>query len=276
MESVGAIVVRRHHGDGHGSCYCHSQHRSVDRFDARLYRDGDGRHPDRPVTEAYRLRSTGDLASHVGSGTPAWRNPWRAAGICDRLSRHTFLHRHARRPAGLAGRGMVGNERSDGRTAGHHFQADGRRSGGLDRRDLELDGRPPRMRRDRGAAGAWSRPAQKIPLSASTDGGGSPAWRRRLRSGAGRGRNLQRLSLAGRQCAPLRGSEPYPASRRRAFYRAWHRRSGPDRDRCRGGDDFPGDANALRPLCLRHRRQPGGRRTRRRQYALGDHEDISC
>ena len=117
--SVGAIIVRRHYGDGHGSCYCDPQHRSVDRFDARLYRDGDGRHPDRPVTEAYRLRSTGDLASDAGSGLLLGVDPWRDPGICNRLSRHTFLHPHARRPAGLAGRGMVGNERSDGRAAGH-------------------------------------------------------------------------------------------------------------------------------------------------------------
>ena len=56
----------------------------------------------------------------------------------DRLSRHSGLHRHARRPAGLARRRLVGDQRSNGRADGQHVQAHGRRSGRLDRRHLEL------------------------------------------------------------------------------------------------------------------------------------------
>ena len=58
--------------------------------------------------------------------------------LCDRLSRHSVLHRHARRPAGLARRGVVGDKRADGGAAGRKIPAHGRRPGRLDRRALEL------------------------------------------------------------------------------------------------------------------------------------------
>ena len=48
------------------------------------------------------------------------------------------------------------------------------------------------------AAGARPRPAQEVPLPASTDDGRSLSWRRRLRSGPCRRRNRQRLSQADR------------------------------------------------------------------------------
>ena len=97
------------------------------------------------------------------------------------------------------------------------LQAHGRRSGRLDRRDLELGGRHRRLRRGRAVAGTRPRPAKAVPLPAAADGGRNLSWRRRLRRDPCRGRNRQRLSLADRQRPPLRRSEPYRGSRRAAF-----------------------------------------------------------
>ncbi len=87
--------------------------------------------------------------------------PRRVPGICDRLSRRSGLHRHAGRPARLARRGLVGDERPDGRAAGLHVQAHGRRSGRLDRRGLELGGRSPRLRRGRACCWRTAAPGAK-------------------------------------------------------------------------------------------------------------------
>ena len=62
---------------------------------------------------------------------------------------------------GLARRGLVGDERADRGAARRHIQADGRRAGRRDRRDLELGAWPDRLRCGRSAPRAQPQPAQK-------------------------------------------------------------------------------------------------------------------
>ena len=156
-------VVGCHHGDRHGARHRHPQHRSVGRLDARLRRHGHGRDPGRRAAEISRLRASGNLDRRAGE------RGWCSAsllgalqGCADRLSRHSVLHRHARRPSGLARRGLVGDARADRGAARWHLQAHGRRTRRIDRRDLELGARPRRLRRGRCALGLWPSPAQTV------------------------------------------------------------------------------------------------------------------
>ena len=68
-------------------------------------------------------------------------------GLARRLSRHSGLHRHARRPIVLARRRVVGHDGSDDRAARRPFRADGRRSVWFDRGDSELGAGRARLRR---------------------------------------------------------------------------------------------------------------------------------
>ena len=123
-------------------------------------------------------------------------------------------------------------------------------------------------------AGARPRPPPKISFSASTDGGGNLPRRRCL--------HFSSLPQSGSPMLILGRSAAYAAMRKRTilyFPRAAYlsptgRDSRADRDRRRDSGEFPGQANALRPLCLRHRRQSGGGRTRRDRHLLGDRQGL--
>ena len=67
------IIVRRHHGDRHGAGHRHAQHRPVGRLDARLHRHGHGRRPGRSPAEAPRLRTSGHLDHRAGGRLVARR-----------------------------------------------------------------------------------------------------------------------------------------------------------------------------------------------------------
>ena len=88
-------------------------------------------------------------------------------------ARRSVLHRHARRPAGLARRRLVGDPRRDGRADGCDLPADRRRSVWLDRRDVELDRRHSRLRRHRRRDHERPAPAQAFQVSAAADLGRS-------------------------------------------------------------------------------------------------------
>ena len=94
------------------------------------------------------------------------------------------------------GGGLVGDPRTDGRTARPHIQADGRRHRGLDRRGVELGRRRHRLRRGRDDAGAGPRPAHQVSLPAPANSGRDFSRRRRLHADPRGRRNFQRLSLA--------------------------------------------------------------------------------
>ena len=119
----------------------------------------------------------------LGPGSRHWfgdrRADRRVPGFRHRLSGSPGLHRDARRPAGLARRGMVGHQRSDGCAARCDLPADGRRPARFDRRHLELGRRACRLP-GRGAHAA-ERPgatqALQVPAAA---GLGRDASRQRL------------------------------------------------------------------------------------------------
>ena len=84
----------------------------------------------------------------------------------------------------------------------------------------------------------------------------------------------QRLSLAGGLARQYADENGIPVAGGRAVHLARHRHPGADRARRRRRDDLRRHAHALRPLRLRHRRQSGGRRPRRRQHALDHHQGL--
>ena len=97
---------------------------------------------------------------------------------------------------------------------------------------------------------------------------------RRLLRRPRRDRDRQRLSLARAGRRGLCGGQQHSRARRRAGHRHRIRDSGADRARHRRRHDLPREAHPVWPLCLRHRRQPGSRRTRRRQHQE-DHDSSS-
>ena len=86
-------------------------------------------------------------------------------GLAHRLSRHSLLHRHPRRPAGVARRGLVGHDGPDHRAHGHALQGLRRRRGRRARRHRHLGHRGDRLRRHRRRA--WASPAAAACASAS-------------------------------------------------------------------------------------------------------------
>ena len=87
-----------------------------------------------------------------------------------------------------------------------------------------------------------------------------------------------------RSPTPTRGRRSWPAhyaagqrhhrAAGRPHHPDRHRDPGPDRPRRRRRDDDPRHAAPVRPLRLRHRRQPRRGRARRHQHAADDHDDV--
>ena len=75
----------------------------------------------------YSARQPVDLDHRAGGGPSARPVDRRVPGLSDRLSEHSRLYRHAWRPAGLARRGVVGDQRPHRGADGRDLQADGRR-----------------------------------------------------------------------------------------------------------------------------------------------------
>ena len=95
------------------------------------------------------------------------RGDRRLSRLARRLSRHSRLHRHARRTIVLARRGVVGDDRPDDRAARRALRADGRRPARLDRRDGELGAGRARLRRHRDRPLRRTSAAGAVPISRS-------------------------------------------------------------------------------------------------------------
>ena len=199
-------------------------------------------------------------------------------GFLDRVRRRAVVHRDARRPARLARPHLPLPAGPDHRPA---------------RRDLPAPGR----RRRRARSG---------PSSAGSSGA-SPAWGSSTRSGpagAGAGATTSRSARSGPRSligavgdaswssgpSAIANAYAWPRSARQGLRRGerdpvaggWadhpdrHRLPGPHHARGRPRRDLSRDPPPLRPLRLRHRRQPGGRGARRHQRAPDDHPRRSC
>ena len=101
----------------------------------------------------------------------ARRGDRRLSRLARRLSRHSRLHRHARRPVVLARRGMVGDDRPDHRAARRPLRSHGRRSAWLDRRHGELGALPARLRGHRFQSLRRAPEAGALPFPAAADVG---------------------------------------------------------------------------------------------------------
>ena len=181
-------------------------------------------------------------------------------GRADRLSRHPLLHRHPRRPARLARRGLVGDHGPDRRAHGHALQGAGRRRRGRDRLHRHLGHRGAGLRPHPDRARVRPPAAAAFRLSRPPALGGGrrrrAGLRRRRRGGGGR----QRLSPSRRRGAPARRGAGARLARGRPPDSSRLRGARPDRHPGRHRDELPRQAPALRALRLRHRRQPGGGR----------------
>ena len=115
-----------------------------------------------------------DLGHHAcSSASSSARLIGAFQGVIIAFLERALLHRHARRPARLARRRLVGHQRPDGRADGRHLPPHGRRRRRLDRRDLELDRR--RHRLPRSSSRSSSTRASSASASASRCGRSGPS-----------------------------------------------------------------------------------------------------
>ena len=221
-----------------------------------------------------RLRSLGDLDHRPGGRHRSRCRHRRVSGRDRRLRRRAVVHRDPRRSARLARCGLGDGQRADHRPDGLHFPAPRRRFSRQHRRDLELDHRPRRRLWHR--RGCWSTAGDSAASSvsaASAVGGGL--------LGVIGCRRRPRRRLATSTATSCRSGWPANAEERGI---AW-----PE-----GGVDIPlGLANPVliaivvalvmtfiatrrrvRPLRLRHRRQPRGGRAGRHQDPVDHREDV--
>ena len=203
------------------------------------------------------------------------RLPWRAHRLC----RHSVLHRDAGRTHRLARCRLGGDPRRDRGAHGQEFQADRRRvcrhNAGLHRCDGELDSRPHRLRCHRLAGilnGRRQRRRFKFPLR--------PMWAEYFLGAAGCLLALGATWLV--NCLPLAQGRRRPLGGRNRHHGATRRPlislgySLPVLIALGVGVamTFHGDAHALRPLHLRHRRQSGSGRARRHQHQDDSPDDL--
>ena len=171
------------------------------------------------------------------------------------------VHRHARRLPRLARRSSSASGGKQGQTLAPldaDVPAARRRGEGLARRVEELARRAARLR------GHRAQPRARPPAP--------PALRARRAPDVGRDR-ARRARLRGR-ASPASGWSPTATTRPITGKPTGHRLPGRDPDRRHAADDLPGPAPALRPLRVRLRRQPRGRRARRHQHPAHRHDDV--
>ena len=266
MEFERPDVVDRGHGDRHGARHRHAPYRPLGRIDHWLRLDdhwrGAGSHP----ADLSRPRQSGDLDHRRHPCFGGRRGDRRLSRLARRLSRHSGFHRHARGPVVLARRRMVGDGGPDDRAARRPLRADGRWSAWLGRSDRELDHRWRLLRRHRVRSLCRPSATGALSFSSAADVGGIRHRDRRLFRRPRRDRDRQFLSVARAGRGAIRGGQPYPRAGRRPVHFHRLRDSGSDRARDRPRHDLPREADPVRPLCLRHRRQPGSRRACRRQH----------
>ena len=193
-------------------------------------------------------------------------------GLHRRLRRRPVLHRHPRRPARLGAASSSGTPGPDDRPARQDLPAARRRAHGVARR-----------RRSAGSSGILACVGIVYSLSASRRRQDAATASRSARSGRGRRRRRRRArrssARSGSPTATRGRRRSPPSTRRPRHHRAagrpdhpdGHRVPGPDHDRGRPRDDVHRDAAPVRPLRVRDRRQPGGRRARRHQRPPDDH-----
>ena len=263
------------HGDRHGAGHRDPQHRSVGRLDARLHRHGHGRDPGAICCRSFsasNIRRPGSSRSQPGSCS---------ASLLGALQ--GFVIAYLGIPAFIVTLGGLLVWRGAA-----WWVTSGQTVAPLDSTFRLMGGGP------EGSIGAtWSWVVGLIACAAVV---------LLLAHGRARRKNFDfplrpmaaEVFLGGIACAlilaavAIVNAYPWPAGIVRRYAEANHialpegglfiahgiADSGADRDRRRRGDDLPRDAHALRPLRLCHRRQSGGGRARRRQHALGDHEDF--
>ena len=223
---------------------------------------------DSPFHVARRARALGlGLGALIG-GVP---------GLHHRLRRRPVLHRHARRPPVPArlGRGCC-RAAPPSRACRPTFRKIGGGVPGLDRREVDV-GRSRAIGCVAIIAPARLQPsaAAALRLPGAADVGRGPARRRSAApSSSASPRSPTRTTCR-------RASRPQYAAGARH-----HRAAGRPEDPARlpvadhprhgrdAGDDLPRHPPAVRPLCLRLRRQSRCRRAGRHQHALDDHEDL--
>ena len=258
LEPVGPDRLGRDHGDRHGARHRHAQHRSLGRRHPRR-----GRHDHRRRAGAVAAGLSRPRALADGAARRAHRRHDRRAhrpvpGLAHRLSRHSLLHRHPRRPAGLARRGLVGHDGPDHRAHGYTLQGLRRRRGRRARRHRHLGHRGDRLRRHHRGFGPRPPPPSAFRLPGASRLGRCGHRRHFLRCRARSRGHRQCLSAACRHGAPLGGGQRHRLARRRPVHSTRRGAAGADRGRRRSGDDLHRHAPPLRPLCLRHRRQSRG------------------
>ena len=203
LEPAGPDLLDRGDGDRHGADHRHAPHRSFRRFDPWLRLDDHRRHAGLFPAQISRPRQSLHLDHHGAHGARDRRRDRRVSGLARRLSRHSRLHRHARRPIVLARRGLVGDDGRDHRAAGRAFLADGRRS------------RTARSARPRAGRSGLLACARRHPRPLLRAGGG--ARNSTSRSGRCGRKSRSRSSAASSRSARPGSSTPIPgpsASRR--------------------------------------------------------------
>ena len=185
-------------------------------------------------------------------------------GLHHRLPRRPVLHRHPRRPARLGG------PRSSSSVRVRRSRPSTRSS------SCSAAGRPVRSAR-RSAGSSASSPASGSSTASSPAGGGGGKYGFPVRP---QWAEVTLMVVGVRGASSARSGSPTATPGRprwRQQYRQGpehpgrHRQPGPHRDRCRDRHDHPRDAPALRPLRVRHRRQPRGGRARRHQHPPDHH-----
>ena len=171
LEPVGSDLLDRHHGDRHGAGHRHAPYRSVGRIDHRFRLDHHRRRPGAYPAGLSRPRQSGDLDHRGRRSASARRGDRRLSRLARRLSRHSRLHRHARRPVVLARRRMVGDDRPDHRAARRPLRSHGRRSAWLDRRHGKLGSLSARLRGHRFQSLRRAPEAGPLPFPATADVG---------------------------------------------------------------------------------------------------------
>ena len=140
----------------------------------------------------------------------------------------------------------------------------------FDRRHLELGRRRDRLPADHRRHHRLAPAAKALRLSAPSALGGIFPCRPRLRAwSSARSGSVQQLLLADQHRQAIRRGPQYSLAGDGLGHSLRHRRSGSDRRLHRHRHDLHRHAPALRPLCLRDRRQSGSSRTRRHQDPLG-------
>ncbi len=223
-----------------------------------------------------RLRSSRHLDHRRRHRAGRWRAARRLQWLPGRLCRHPLVHRHPRRPHRLQRRGLVGDPRRDGRADGFAVRTHRRKRrappGLADGASWALGGLICLAIVGGIFVNRSARAKFKFPQR--------PLWAEAFLIVIGCAVALGTVAVVNAYPWPSRIAEAYakdhniPVPPQGAGLWAWLFLSHAHRPRRRRHHDLPGHAHPLRPLCLRHRRQSGGGRTRRRQHAGHHRADV--